>query len=52
MRLINALRFLFTFFVISIITFFVCLLYGTDKAIINLRKNGVILTNDENERKN
>jgi hypothetical protein len=50
MRIFNSLRFLLTFIIVGLITFFVCLLYGTEAALISLKRNGVILTNDKKER--
>ena len=51
MRIWNSIRFLITFTIIGIISFFVCILYGTDAALKNIKNNGIILTNEENERK-
>ena len=51
MNLINSIRFLITFIIIGFISFFVCLFYGTEKALLTLKNNGIILTNDKEERK-
>lgn len=50
MRLINSLRFLITFMIIAVMTFFVCIINGTQAALIMLKRNGVVLTNDKKER--
>jgi hypothetical protein len=50
MRLYNSIKFLFTFIIIGFISGFVCLIYGTEKALISLKRNGIILTNDKKQR--
>lgn len=51
MRILNAFRFLFQFIIIAILTFIICLVFGTDSSLNFLNTNGIILTNDEKERK-
>lgn len=50
MRIINSIRFLLTFIFVGIFTGITCLLYGTEEALEVLQKQGIILTNDKNER--
>lgn len=52
MRIIDAFRFLLNFILIAILCFFYCILYGTNKTLVLLRNNGVIITNDEKLRNN
>lgn len=50
MRLINSIRFLITFIFVAIYVFIICLLMGTEAALYNLKKMGILLTNDKKER--
>jgi hypothetical protein len=51
MRIVNAFRFLFQFIIIAILTFIICLVFGTISSLSFLKSNGIILTNDEEDRK-
>lgn len=50
MRLINAIRFLLTFIFVAFASCIICLIYGTEKALIGLQNMGILLTNDKDER--